>query len=85
LDLTSKNSLYVASPGGGKMMKHRYTYADLDDAGLKKVRAMEEQLASVVIVMERLIPAASLSEEQLKQIQSLEKELGVVLVAYTEK
>jgi hypothetical protein len=66
------------------MRKHRYTYADLDDAGLKKVSAMEEQLGSVVIVMERLVPVASLSEEQLERIQSLEKDLGVVLVAYQE-
>ena len=66
------------------MMKHRFTYADLDDAGLKKVRIMEEQLGSVVIVMERLVPAASLSEEQLERIQSLEKDLGVVLVAYQQ-
>jgi hypothetical protein len=66
------------------MRKHRFTYADLDDTGLKKVRAMEEQLGSVVIVMERLVPVASLSEEQLERVQSLEKELGVMLVAYQE-
>jgi hypothetical protein len=64
------------------MRKNRFTYADLDDAGLEKVRTLEEQMGSVVVVMERLLPVAPLSEGQLERIQSLEQDLGVVLVAY---
>ena len=64
------------------MRKNRYIYADLDDSGLDKVRTLEEQMGSVVLVMERLLPVAPLSDEQLEQIQSLEQDLGVVLVAY---
>ena len=64
------------------MRKNRYKYADLDDAGLEKVRVLEEQMGSVVVVMESLHPVAPLSDGQLERIQSLEKDLGVVLVAY---
>jgi hypothetical protein len=64
------------------MRANRFNYANLDEAGLKKVQTLEEQMDSVILVMERQLPVAKLSDQQVKKIQALEKELGTVLVAY---
>lgn len=64
------------------MQTNRFNYANLDEAGLQKVQTLEEQMDSVILVMERQLPVAKLSDEQVKQIQVLEKEFGIVLVAY---
>jgi hypothetical protein len=64
------------------MQTNRFNYANLDENGLKKVQTLEEQMDSVILVMERQLPFAKLSDEQVKQIEDLEKELGIVLVAY---
>jgi hypothetical protein len=64
------------------MQTNRFNYANLDEAGLKKVQTLEEQVDSVILVMERQLPIAKLSDQQVDQIHTLEKELGVVLVAY---
>ncbi len=60
----------------------RMKYAQLDDAGLQKVQALEQQTGALILVMERVHPLANLNEEQIKKIQALEQELGVILIAY---
>ncbi len=64
------------------MAQLKMKYAQLDDSGLAKVHALEEQTNSVVLVMETIHPVAKLDEAQVKRIQQLEKELGVILIAY---
>jgi hypothetical protein len=64
------------------MAKTNLKYAQLDESGLQKVLAMEEATGSVVLVVEKIHPLAKLSEMQVKKIQDLEKELGVILLAY---
>jgi len=60
----------------------RMKYAELNEAELRKVQLLEDQLGGVVVVMERLFPPARLEEAQLERLRSLEQELGVTLVAY---
>jgi hypothetical protein len=57
-------------------------YAQLDDASLSKVHVLEEQTGSVVLVMEAVHPVAKLDEAQIRHIQDLERDLGVILIAY---
>jgi hypothetical protein len=57
--------------------------AQLDEANLTKLRALETELGVRVVAFEKQHPMADLSEEQLKRLQATEKELDVVLVAYT--
>lgn len=64
------------------MTARRMKIADLQDADLKKVQQLEEQMGTLIIALEPQIPLAELSEEQLELLNSLENELGVVLVAY---
>ena len=64
------------------MKSPRMKYANLDERGLEKVRTLEEQMGSLVLVMEQQYPIAKLSDRQLERIQELEKDLGVILIAY---
>ena len=43
---------------------------------------MEEQMGTLIIALEPHIPLAELSDDQVKRLNSLEEELGVVLIAY---
>jgi hypothetical protein len=56
--------------------------ANLDEAGLKKVKQMEESMDTLIIALEPHIPLAKLTEEQVETLNNLEGELGVVLIAY---
>ncbi len=64
------------------MAKTSMKYAQLDEAGMEKVQVMEEQTGAVVLVMEKIHPLAKLNDVQVKKIQELEKDLGVILIAY---
>ena len=64
------------------MKAPRMKYANLDNRGLEKVHTLEEQIGSVVLVMEQQFPIAKLSDQQVEHIQALEKDLGVILIAY---
>ena len=64
------------------MTKRRMKIANLDEAGIKKIRQMEESFGTLIVALEPHIPLAGLTEEQVKKLQDLEKELGVVLIAY---
>lgn len=56
--------------------------ADLDEASLAKVRALEEEIGACVLALEPKVKLRELSEEELERLRSAEEELGVVLMAY---
>jgi hypothetical protein len=57
--------------------------ARLTQAQLEEIRKLEERWSNVVLLAyEKPAQPTKLSPEQLKKVQALEKELGVVLVAY---
>ena len=60
----------------------RMKFADLDQEGISKVQALEEDIGGCVVALERRISLRDLSPEQLEKLQSAEEELGVVLMAY---
>ena len=57
--------------------------ANLDPATLEKIKLMEEELGSCIVALEPYHLPAPLSGQQLQKLLALEKELGVVLLAYT--
>ena len=64
------------------MSSRRMKIANLDEAGLKKVKQMEESIGTIIIALEPHIPLAELTEEQVEALGALEQNLGVVLIAY---
>lgn len=56
--------------------------AKLDEASLRKLRSIEETMGATILALEPVYPVAQLTPEQLEVLQKLEKELGVVLIAY---
>ncbi|MEJ2263569.1 MAG: hypothetical protein P8X95_08985 [Anaerolineales bacterium] len=62
----------------------RMKIANLDEASVQKVRDLEEQMESVILVLEPHRPLADLTPEQVERLHSLEKELGVLLLAYQQ-
>lgn len=64
------------------MTAKRMKIANLDEADLKKVQQMEESMGTLIIALEPHIPLAELTEEQVEALNVLEKDLGVVLIAY---
>jgi len=66
------------------MSKTRWKYANLDEADLEKVKALEEELGACVLALTPNFSFAKLDEAQIQKLKELEKELGVVLVAYRE-
>ena len=64
------------------MTTRRMKIANLDEAGLKKIKQMEESMGTLIIALEPHIPLAELTEEQVETLNTLEGELGVVLIAY---
>lgn len=64
------------------MGKPQVQIAQLDEARLNKVYALEKELGVWVVALEPEVQLAKLSGEQLEKLQAKEKELGVVLLAY---
>ncbi len=64
------------------MDKPQMKVAQLDQARLEKVHALEKELGVWVVALEPEVQLADLSMEQMKKVQVKEKELGVVLLAY---
>ncbi len=60
----------------------RLKYAQLDESGMQRIQALEQQTGAVVLVMEKVHPLANLTDAQIMKIQELERELGVILIAY---
>jgi len=60
-----------------------YRLAKLTASQLNDIRKLEAKWKGVVVLAYEKVPEpAALSEEQLRRLQALEKELGVVLIAY---
>ena len=60
----------------------RMRIANLDEASLNKLRTLEEAMGATILALEPIYPVAQLTPEQLEILQKLEKELGIVLIAY---
>jgi hypothetical protein len=56
--------------------------AELDQDNVSKIRALEENTGFHIMAFEPAVTLSAPTEEQLNQIQSLEKELNVTLLAY---
>ena len=54
----------------------------IDKADLAKVQALEQQLGCCIVALEPQPQLAEISQDQLKQLQSLEKKMNAVLLAY---
>ena len=54
----------------------------LDEANLSKLNDLEKKLGKCVVAWDQELDPADISEDQVKELQSLEKELDAVLVAY---
>ena len=63
-------------------MTQRVKIANLTKAQLEKVRALEEDMGTWVVALEPKFRLVELPEEQMKRLQSAEKELDLVLLAY---
>jgi len=66
------------------MAKRRMKIANLDEANIERIRQMEESMGTLIVALEPHFPPAELTEEQMRKLQDLEKELGVVLIAYQD-
>ena len=59
--------------------------ANLTQTQLEEVRKLEDQWKNIILLAcEKPTGPAKLSPQQLQKIQTLEKELGIVLVAYEQ-
>lgn len=56
--------------------------AALDDAAVDDLRRLEDRIGTTIVAYEEESPYASLSAEQLAEIQRVESTLGVRLLAY---
>lgn len=65
------------------MPSPRLKIASLDDATLEKVRLLEQEFGATILALEPHYPVAPLKPDQVKRLEALENELGVVLLAYT--
>jgi triosephosphate isomerase len=64
------------------MKADEYTYAELDKQALEKVQKLETELGSYLIAFEPKNAIAKLTDAQIAQLEKLEKELKVMLIAY---
>ena len=65
------------------MMNLEHTYANyVDEKGVSKIQALEKETGTLIMAFATPSIPADLSAEQLNQIEALEKELCVRLVAY---
>jgi hypothetical protein len=64
------------------VVTERLRIAQLDEARLTKLRALEKELGVCLVALEPEVKLADLSGEKLERVQASEKELGVVLLAY---
>lgn len=59
-----------------------YRPAELDDAKLKEIQALESDLGKTVVAVESRPEPATMSPAQLDRLKKAEEDLGVVLVAF---
>lgn len=60
----------------------RMKVADLDEASLARVQALEQEIGACVLALEPKVKLRDLSAEELERLRSAEEELGLVLMAY---
>jgi hypothetical protein len=60
----------------------RMKLAKVDEAGLKKIKALEKKLGLHIVALEVRYHPAHLSPKVLHELQTLERELDTILVAY---
>jgi hypothetical protein len=63
-------------------MSYTLERANLDETMTNNIRALEQDLQCRIVALQPKIPYANLSRDQLAKLQSMERELGVSLVAY---
>jgi hypothetical protein len=63
-------------------MAQQLKIAHLDETAVAKLRALEETTGKHIMAFSTGMAFAQLSAEHLEQVQSLEKELNVVLLVY---
>jgi alpha-ketoglutarate-dependent taurine dioxygenase len=63
-------------------MNLEYTPAEVDDTQLNKIKKLEASTGAVIVALEPTAKYARLSQQQLDELQSAERELGVLMVAY---
>jgi hypothetical protein len=54
----------------------------LNETDLNKLNDLEKKLGKCVVAWDQKLEPADISEEQVKELQTLEKDLDAVLVAY---
>lgn len=59
-----------------------YSIKNLDETGLGKIKSLESKMGVCIVAVENAPKPAAISEEQIKELQSAEKEMGAILVAY---
>jgi len=63
-------------------MNLEYSPAEVDKSKLDKIKKLENSTGALIVALEPTAKYARLSQEQLDELQSAERELGVVMVAY---
>ena len=59
-----------------------WNYPQLDATTLSRLKSAEQELGvTLLAVQSAKVPAAKMTEAQVKRLQEFEKELGLVLVA----
>lgn len=58
--------------------------ADIGEEGKAKVRRLEETLGAHIMAYDYGFRLAKLTPEQLQEVNEIEQELGVILLAYEE-
>ena len=64
------------------MNLYQMRYARLDREKLARLTALEAKLGSWVVAVEPEVELANLSDAELRELQTAEQELGVILLAY---
>ncbi len=59
-------------------------YPQLDEQRLAKLKALEQELGTVVVAVEPQTQVAELPPDKLRRLQEAEKEMGVILLAYKQ-
>ncbi len=63
-------------------MAEQYKIATLNNDAIQKIQMFERETGKQLLALERGLQIADLSEKQLGELQKLEKDLGVVILAY---
>jgi len=59
-----------------------YRTADIDDAKLREIQALEAELGKTLVALESQPRPADMTPEELARLRKVEETLGVVLLAY---